>query len=378
MSVFFPLEPWNAREGDEWNALTDLDCDVEFEGQTRHFWLRQVGNLLCFVDKENDNQSPIFALTHLLAPTHERAQPFRQAPDVVRAIFVREFAARRWGTYHGDKDNWNMPCLCAIFCPEGRVYTRPWYDDRPWLVCDYNPQKWNTPRAILDWQMPQPDKENPHSEASKAHMRENFLDYLRHFELPAAALRPAIRKREPLPRQRAIYQQPFRWQCGSEEQTRRLTRAVWQFATHLWDEHPDASSVRVETRSETPLHNHALDCLLFPDESHPRRKSLHSTFLIIWHGLITRFNCSRGATWQREWEEDADPPHQRWHLVGYGSQWDVPRPTMHDRLESALILREWMQDKVDSQDIARLLEMSDDPAAWQGNPFYGEFYRNYL
>ena len=378
MSVFFPLEPWNAREGAEWNALTDLDCDVEFEGQTRHFWLRQVGNLLCFVEKANERQMPIFALTHLLAPTHERAQLFRQAPDVVRAIFVREFAARRWGTYHGDKGGWNMPCLCAIFCPEGRVYTRPWYDDRPWLVFDYDPQKWDTPRAILDWQMPQPDKENPQSEASQANMRENFMGYLHHFELPAETLAPEIGKRDPLLRQRAIFEESFRWEWGDAEQTRRLTRAVWQFATHVWEENPDANSVRVETSSETPLYPYKLDCTLFPDQPYPRRKSLHGPFLIIWHGLITRFNSSRGATWQREWEEDADPPHRRWHLVSYGDHWDVPRPTMHDRLESGLFLREWMQDKVDSADISRLLERSDDPAAWKEDSFYSDFYRDYL
>ena len=107
----FPLEPWHPRDGDQWQPRADLDCDAPFEGQTRHFWLRQVGNAIYFLEKNNEEQNPIFALTHLLAPTHERAQVFRATPELVRHIFRREFALGNWGTYKGDEGGWNMPTM---------------------------------------------------------------------------------------------------------------------------------------------------------------------------------------------------------------------------------------------------------------------------
>ena len=145
---------------------------------------------------------------------------------------------------------------------------------------------------------------------------------------------------------------PHVFECGSEDELRRLTVAIVQSEPGLWDD--TREPVRVMYRARTPQRRGCLKRVDRPYEESVASGRLHSLC-----DLAHRLNMFTGV----EYKAWAEEPNRRGHFQKDIRQiiFKVPPPSRHEQAESLLIVGDWLEGKVRPDKRLRLLglEASD-------------------
>ena len=145
---------------------------------------------------------------------------------------------------------------------------------------------------------------------------------------------------------------PHRFECGSEEELRRLTTAILHSHPGLFENEKDA--VTIKYRAKT-ANKRAFMAVLY--KRYNAKPVTHLGRLQSLCDLALRLNTFVGETWSH-WMETPTRKgdfEKEMHKIFV----EAPPPSQHERAESLLMLADWLDGKVRPEKRLRLLMVDD-------------------
>ena len=331
----FAIAPWE-HPGADFNPRPHASLELEIGGRVRRLWLKAREGVIYFKEEENDS---VWAIPRVFEGFVDEAQLVETAR--------LELEAGNYGRYETFPSHLPLvsgtSCVCVVCRADLSGFAKEWFDS------DWMP-----------FQLPQ--------RATVLHHWESRFGLQPHIHSIATQLnqRFAERRIEPVLRRDIAVQ----WKRGSCAELRRIVEVSLKLMTpngeqHFADDTEFSFNYRAHSPNETGgLTTHSLYIDATPNDFQILWKLIQTHFIFVglaWETVLHQGNSSSdlwqsqatahskrfGPNWRGHWRQNV--PNKGFHIPNYSP------PSAHERLELALELQLWLQDKLPAPQIEKLL-----------------------